>query len=101
VVASFRDTGYVGEGPLSLGGAAFQSRLYHAVGMGLRYLTVVGPIRLDIARRLNVGAPLIVGGPDSTNLASGTCFGLGSKKTDYAGSPEGLCTVQLSIGEAF
>ncbi len=101
VVASFWDTGYVGEGPLSLGGAAFQSRLYHAVGMGLRYLTVVGPIRLDIARRLNVGAPLIVGGPDSTNLASGTCFGLGSKKTDYAGSPEGLCTVQLSIGEAF
>ncbi|HEX8705725.1 MAG TPA: polymerase, partial [Myxococcaceae bacterium] len=77
----------------------FQNRLYHAVGLGMRYLTVVGPIRFDIARRLNVGPPLLVTGGAPTS--SGTCFGLGSKKTDYAGAPEGLCTIQLSIGEAF
>jgi translocation and assembly module TamA len=99
VVASFWDTGYVGRVPLSLGGDAFKNRLYHAVGLGMRYLTVVGPIRFDIARRLNVGPPLLVTGGAPTS--SGTCFGLGSKKTDYAGAPEGLCTIQLSIGEAF
>jgi hypothetical protein len=26
---------------------------------------------------------------------------LGSKQQSYAGAPEGLCTFQLSIGEAF
>jgi translocation and assembly module TamA len=101
VVASFWDTGYVGRDPLSLGGEAFQQRLYHAVGLGLRYLTVVGPIRLDIARRLNVGAPLFVSGAGYTYPDAGSCFGLGSKKSSYAGAPEGLCTFQLSIGEAF
>jgi translocation and assembly module TamA len=101
VVASFWDTGYVGRDPLSLGGEAFRQRLYHAVGVGLRYLTVVGPIRLDIARRLNVGSPLFVGGTGYTYPDAGTCFGLGSKKSSYAGAPEGLCTFQLSIGEAF
>ncbi len=99
VVASFWDTGYVGRDPLSLGGEAFRNRLYHAVGLGMRYLTVVGPIRFDIARRLNVGPPLLVTGSGYTS--SGTCFGLGSKKSEYAGAPEGLCTIQLSIGEAF
>jgi translocation and assembly module TamA len=101
VLASFWDTGYVGRDPLKLGGAAFQERLYHAVGLGMRYLTVVGPIRFDIARRLNVGAPLLVGGTEYTYPEGGTCFGIGSKKREYAGAPEGLCTIQLSIGEAF
>jgi translocation and assembly module TamA len=101
VVASFWDTGYVGRDQLELGTGIFQSRLYHAVGLGLRYLTVVGPIRLDIARRLNVGAPLFVSGTEYTYPDAGTCFGIGSKKTVYAGAPEGLCTIQLSIGEAF
>jgi translocation and assembly module TamA len=101
VLASFWDTGYVGRDPLTLGGEAFRQRLYHAVGLGLRYLTVVGPIRLDIARRLNIGAPLFVGGSGYTYPEAGTCFGLGSGKSSYAGAPEGLCTFQLSIGEAF
>jgi translocation and assembly module TamA len=101
VVASFWDTGYVGRDPLKLGGTSFQARLYHAVGLGMRYLTVVGPIRFDIARRLNVGAPLLVGGTEYTYPDAGTCFGIGKKKSEYAGAPEGLCTIQLSIGEAF
>ncbi len=101
-VATFWDTGFVGVDPLSLRGPSpFNNRLYHALGLGLRYLTVVGPIRLDIARRLNIGAPLFVEGAGYTYPASGSCFGLGSKKTTYAGAPDGLCTFQLSIGEAF
>jgi translocation and assembly module TamA len=101
-VATFLDSGFVGED--SLAGRQlnpFDGGLYHAVGLGLRYITVVGPIRVDIARRLNVGPPLPVTGDGYTYPPSGTCFGLGSKKTDYAGAPEGLCTFQLSIGEAF
>lgn len=104
VVASFWDTGYVGVGSLSFGGDnPFNNGLYHALGLGLRYLTLVGPLRLDIARRLDIGGPLPLQ-TDSPTYAyprSGTCFGLGGKKYQYAGAPEGLCTIQLSIGEAF
>ncbi|MDY7227465.1 BamA/OMP85 family outer membrane protein [Hyalangium rubrum] len=100
VVASFWDTGYVGQESLKPGFAA-RNELYHAVGLGLRYLTVVGPLRVDIARRLNIGPPLFVDSPGYTYPSSGSCFGLGGKKTTYAGAPEGLCTFQLSIGEAF
>ncbi|WP_224361377.1 autotransporter assembly complex protein TamA [Hyalangium versicolor] len=101
-VASFWDTGFVGVDSLSFGRSSpFRDGLYHAVGLGLRYITVVGPIRVDIARRLNIGPPLPVEGAGYTYPAGGTCFGLGSKKTTYAGAPDGLCTFQLSIGEAF
>lgn len=102
-LASFWDTGFVGLGSLSLRGSMspFQEGLYHAVGLGLRYITVVGPLRVDIARRLNIGPPLPVEGMGYTYPESGTCFGLGGKKTTYAGAPDGLCTFQLSIGEAF
>jgi len=101
VVASFWDTGYVGcysESPDCYN--PLRNQPYHAVGVGLRYLTVVGPLRVDIARRLNIGDPLQVQGGEYT-YPSGSCFGLGSKEAPYAGAPEGLCTFQLSIGEAF
>lgn len=100
VLATFWDTGHVSPESLRLG-RALRSELYHALGLGLRYLTVVGPVRVDIARRLNIGPPLFVGSPGYTYPSSGTCFGLGSKKNIYAGAPDGLCTFQLSIGEAF
>jgi len=101
-VATFLDSGFVGSGSLSLRRVnPFDSGLYHAVGLGLRYLTVVGPVRVDIARRLNIGPPLPVDSDGYTYPDSGSCFGLGKTKTPYAGAPEGLCTFQLSIGEAF
>jgi translocation and assembly module TamA len=100
VVASFWDTGFVGVEPLGRN-TPLRDGLYHALGLGLRYLTVVGPVRVDIARRLNIGPPLPVEGLGYIYPPSGTCFGLGSKKTIYAGAPDGLCTFQLSIGEAF
>jgi len=103
VVATFWDTGNVGcDDPTARCYNPLHYQPYHALGLGLRYLTVVGPIRVDIARRLNIGSPLFqlpeTGG---YTYPAGTCFGLGSKEGSYAGAPEGLCTLHLSIGEAF
>jgi translocation and assembly module TamA len=130
-LAAFHDTGLVGAGPLNFGphqddvrkesGRVFGDYHYQAVGLGVRYLTIVGPVRLDLARRLNIGKPLPIFDPASgrsTTLGGvGDCFGLGVKQDritrpdgtealvprekEYAGAPEGLCTFFLSIGEAF
>jgi translocation and assembly module TamA len=106
VAATFWDTGYVG----CYGESAdcynpLRNQPFHALGLGLRYLTVVGPIRVDIARRLNVGPTSLIDplqpGNSGYQLPGGSCFGLGSKQRSYAGAPEGLCTLHLSIGEAF
>ena len=102
VIATFWDTGSVGcNGESSDCYVPLRAPLYHALGLGLRYLTVVGPVRLDVARRLKIGPPLLEETGGYTYPASGTCFGLGRKMTRYAGAPDGLCTLQLSIGEAF
>ncbi|QSQ22946.1 BamA/TamA family outer membrane protein [Pyxidicoccus parkwayensis] len=112
MAAAFWDSGLVGIYDFSskLSPRLFGPDHYHAVGLGMRYLTVVGPIRLDIARRLNIGRGLPVTTPGYIYPESGGCFGIGSKwKTNgpiargatYAGSPEGLCALHLSIGEAF
>lgn len=138
-VAAFHDTGLVGAGPLYFGprqtdvrkesSRIFGDYHYHAVGLGLRYRTIVGPLRLDLARRLNIGRPLAVFDPATGGATTiggwGDCFGLGAKQTtiqvpvnprdptgpteprvvnetkEYAGAPEGYCTFFLSIGEAF
>ncbi len=123
-LAAFHDSGLAGAGSLNLGprqddirkesGRIFGDYHYQAVGIGVRYFTIVGPIRLDIARRLNIGKPLPIFDP-TTGQAGETvngfkdCFGLGANKgsdgksvaVPYAGAPEGLCTFFLSIGEAF
>ncbi|NTX51868.1 BamA/TamA family outer membrane protein [Myxococcus sp. CA051A] len=112
VLAAFWDTGLVGvEGFDSRDSPRlFGPDHYHAVGVGLRYLTVVGPVRLDIARRLNLGQGLPVATPGYIYPTSGGCFGIGSKwKPDgptsrgatFAGAPDGQCALHLSIGEAF
>lgn len=120
-LAAFHDSGLVGAGPLNIGphqadvreesGRVFGDYHYQAVGLGLRYLTIVGPLRLDIARRLNIGRPLPIFDPatgGATTLGGfGDCFGIGGVDQGeaagnlYAGSPEGYCTFFLSIGEAF
>lgn len=100
VLALFYDTGTVTVGQFDLG--EISSNLYHAVGVGLRYLTVVGPIRVDIARRLNVGGGALPPVPSNAPLSSrGSCFGIGDAGVNYAGAPEGLCAFHISIGEAF
>ncbi|MRI91905.1 BamA/TamA family outer membrane protein [Aggregicoccus sp. 17bor-14] len=84
--------------------------LQHAVGIGLRYLTLIGPIRLDIGYRPPFGGPLRVYSGATTpaeqqlveDLNDTSCFGLfGNKGTKYPGAPEGRCSFHLSIGEAF
>lgn len=82
--------------------------LQHAIGVGFRYLTLVGPIRLDLAYRppFGGGALRVFSDPALEGLvkeASDTsCFGLfGRKGTTYPGAPEGRCSFHLSIGEAF
>ncbi|HEX8436656.1 BamA/TamA family outer membrane protein [Archangium sp.] len=126
VLAAFHDSGLAGAGPLNFGppqddvrresSRIFGDYHYQAVGIGLRYLTLVGPVRLDLARRLNVGRPLPIfdaaTGGATTVGGLGDCFGLGGSEEkdpvtgrfvgrEYAGAPEGLCTFFLSIGEAF
>jgi translocation and assembly module TamA len=78
-----------------------------AVGVGVRILTPIGPIRLDVARRLPVGrlptlyevdpAGAIVAVPYAAN---NSCFGLGG--TDVMTPvPDTQCALHISIGEAF
>jgi translocation and assembly module TamA len=110
VLATFLDMGFVTVDNLVDGWRRqpnyFFGNMQYAVGLGLRYRTIVGPIRLDIARRLPIGPPLtIVNQPIPVNLpaADTTCFGIGflGGKGTRAGSPEGVCAFHLSIGEAF
>ena len=89
-------------------GTYLRSNLLTAVGVGLRYLTVVGPIRLDFAYRLPMGPPLPVSSGDYFYSYDTSCFGFGRNRSakgtlpnGYGGAPEGRCVVHLSVGEAF
>ena len=74
------------------------------MGFGFRYNTIIGPIRLDFAYRLNHGGPLpIITDPAHPVYAPGgtECFGIGHGSPTYAGFPEGRCALTISIGEAY
>jgi translocation and assembly module TamA len=82
--------------------------LLWAVGVGLRYLTPIGPVRLDIARRLPFGRLPPLYAPDANgNIVQQppypvdtSCFGLfGSQPPTPV--TDGSCVLQISIGEAF
>ena len=121
VLALFNDWGLVTREPL---GAAtnFGQSLYTAVGLGVRYRTPLGPIRVDLGFRL----PFVGRAQQVSNLSGtdggevkevlsmpGCFFGLGSglpvaapfqagtTPSPYGGSPDNLCSAHLSIGEAF
>jgi translocation and assembly module TamA len=115
-VALFGDFGTVTRGGLS---ADALPALQYAVGFGLRYLTPVGPIRVDLAYRLPFGRPpplFDVDGREITYLRTmdgGTqpgretganvnpgCFGIGSR-TGATWVTDGACVFHISIGEAF
>jgi translocation and assembly module TamA len=115
-LAGFADFGTVTRD--SLGADTFSS-LQWAVGLGLRYLTAVGPIRIDIAYRLPFGRPpplfdidgneityerTIDGGVrpgrEDGSHVNKSCFGIGgSSATTWV--RDGLCVFHISIGEAF
>jgi translocation and assembly module TamA len=115
-LAGFADFGTVTRD--SLGPDAFSS-LQWAVGLGLRYLTAVGPIRVDIAYRLPFGRPPPLFDPNGNEItyrrgADGamepgretganvnkSCFGIGGS-SGATWVKDGLCVFHISIGEAF
>lgn len=102
-LAAFMDTGAVTAGRLRFSGTdGVFDNLQFAFGGGLRYLTPIGPIRLDFAYRPDIGPALPVErlANVAAPAASG-CFGLGGARANGAGAPEGPCSIQISIGEAF
>jgi translocation and assembly module TamA len=104
VFALFADGGFVTSEHFDFGYARYlSSHMLYAVGLGTRYQTPVGPLRLDLAYRPNVGPPLEVTSPAAllNYYSPRGCFGIGGKEGTRAGSPEDPCTLQLSIGEAF
>jgi len=114
VVAGFLDTGFVTRESFDFASPrSIANNMQYAVGVGIRYNTIVGPIRVDLATRV-AGPPLQVSSADPAYVANvhrGCFFGIGENpgrmQTDYTsyasypGSPESLCSFQLSIGEAF
>ncbi len=104
-LAAFVDFGQVTRGRL---GPSDVVRALWAVGIGLRYLTPIGPIRVDLARRLQIGRlPPLFGLNESTGAievvnyaADDSCFGLGGSGR-VTPVTDNLCVLHLSIGEAF
>ena len=106
-VATFVDVGQVTS---NLFGLSDLPGVLWAVGVGLRYLTPIGPIRLDLARRLPFGTlpTLYTTDPATGAINPGnnsypvdeSCFGFfGSHPVTPVS--DGACTLQISIGEAF
>jgi translocation and assembly module TamA len=102
-LAAFVDFGQVTRGPLALDDFP---HVMWAVGIGVRYLTAIGPIRLDLARRLPFGRL-----PPLYELQNGAitkvdyavddgCFGVGGSHTGTVVT-DGLCVLHISIGEAY
>jgi translocation and assembly module TamA len=102
-LATFVDWGQVTSGPFGFGDLP---DVLWAVGLGLRYLTPIGPLRVDVARRLPFGTlpPLFIANGNTLQeqpyAVDQSCFGL------FASTPatpvtDGSCVLQISIGEAF
>lgn len=91
--AAFLDFGNVTAEPAE---ALNPANLQYAVGFGLRYMTIFGPIRLDVAGRL----PKASGDqPGVQVLALGQPLNQNSSILRYHVEP--IVSVHLSIGEAF
>jgi translocation and assembly module TamA len=104
-LAAFVDFGQVSHGPLATDDVA---HLLWAVGVGVRYLTAIGPIRLDIARRLPFGRLPVLYALDPAAgtigvqpyQADDSCFGIGGSHPTTPVT-DSLCVLHISIGEAF
>jgi translocation and assembly module TamA len=102
--AAFVDFGQVRRGRLTAGDVP---HVLWAVGVGIRWITPVGPIRVDLARRLPFGdlPPLLAA--DATGaivevpyVANDSCFGLWGSNTSGPVT-DSLCALHIAIGEAF
>ncbi len=114
--AAFADYGTVTKQRVPL---AEVRRMMWAVGFGIRYLTPVGPLRADFGFRLPFGRPPPLFdeagqeityarpmgggyqyGPETGANVNRSCFGIGSN-ADQLWVRDGLCSIHVSIGEAF
>lgn len=109
VAGSLRLAGFVDFAQVTPGrlGVTDLSGVLWAVGLGLRYLTPIGPIRIDFARRLPFGRLPPLFQVDATGAivevpytADDSCFGLFGSNTDSP-VPDTMCALHISIGEAF
>lgn len=105
VLAIFNDWGLVTTAPLGPT-TNLRTSLYAAVGIGVRYVTPLGPVRLDLGVRLPwLGEELEMTASKDVHYKNhpGCFFGAfaPADPVPYAGSPDGLCALHLSIGEAF
>ena len=104
-VAAFVDFGQVTHARLDAGALP---HVLWAVGVGVRLLTPVGPIRVDLARRLPFGnLPVLYQVDQTTGLIvpasyvpDNSCFGLfGSGGATLV--TDNMCVLHFAIGEAF
>jgi translocation and assembly module TamA len=105
VFAVFMDFGQVTRGTLA---SSDLSSVLWAAGFGFRYRTPVGPVRIDLARRLPFGTPPplytingVTGAPVRVPYAvNDSCFGIGGsgRSTPVTDS---LCAFHIAIGEDF
>lgn len=116
MVAGFLDFGHVTQGSLPV--PALRDFQW-AAGFGFRYLTPIGPIRLDLGFRLPVGRPpplfdldgreityrMLADGSAEPGREGGShvnrsCFGIGGS-SGGVWVKDGLCAFHISIGESF
>jgi translocation and assembly module TamA len=116
LLAAFVDVGLVTRERVPL---AELDGLSWAAGLGLRYLTPVGPLRLDLGVRLPFGRPPPLYDPQGNSITyfrppgGGTqpgrengdninrsCLGIGGGGAS-SWVRDGLCAIHISIGEAF
>jgi len=105
---SFRLAGFLDFGQVTTGliGVGDIPGILWAAGIGIRYITSVGPIRLDLARRLPLGTlpPLyqadMYGIHQIFYTPDWSCFGLFAPRGSAPGT-DSACVLQISIGEAF
>lgn len=115
VAVLFADVGVVTPSTLGL------SDILHAqwaLGLGLRWVTPLGPLRIDVAGRLPMGRPpplfdengreityrRLPGGGVEPGRESGanvdrSCFGIGGSSPGWV--RDSLCAFHISVGEAF
>jgi translocation and assembly module TamA len=100
-LAAFVDYGQVTTAQVTPADAA---HMLWAVGLGLRYVTPIGPIRLDVARRLPFGRlpPLYVPNDSQPQAyaVDNSCFGFFGSHPATSVS-DNRCVLQVSIGEAY
>jgi translocation and assembly module TamA len=110
VVGALRVAGFVDFGQVTPGllGASDVAHVIWAVGTGLRYLTAIGPLRVDFAYRLPYGRPRPLFEADATGTivevpfypVDESCFGLFGPHP-VTPVTDSACVVSVSIGEAF